>query len=166
MPMQSRSAVNSLVVIVLSLSLQKVDAISLQRDEEAQARLSERVRLVALAARVLDQEDLAGADDAAFPVARGDLHAALEVHDVLPPRRVVEVEIVIRLGLAEDNAVGGQALRQLAAAPLLGPLDLDVAEMRFAVGVGVEVVDAHVLSSRRKAKGERRKAKGESETSR
>ena len=39
-----------------------------------------------------------------------------------------------------------QKLRQFAAAALFDPLDLDVAEMRLAVGIGVEVVDARVYS--------------------
>jgi hypothetical protein len=43
-------------------------------------------RQMALAAGVLDQEHLAGADDAALAVAGRDLHAAVEVDDILAAR--------------------------------------------------------------------------------
>ena len=42
-------------------------------------------------------------------VARGDLHAGIEVDDVLPARRRVPVEIVIGLHLAENDAEIGRA---------------------------------------------------------
>ena len=60
-------------------------------------------------------------------------------------RRGVPVEVVLGLRLAEDHAGRRQTLRQLAAAALFDPFDLDVAEVRLAIGVGVEVVDAHEL---------------------
>src|SRR5262249_45642474 len=66
-----------------------------------------------------------------------------EIDDVLPPRRRVPVEIVVAGGLAEDDARCGKTLRQLAAGPLLGPFDLDVAKMGLALGVDVEIVNAH-----------------------
>jgi hypothetical protein len=53
--------------------------------------------------------------------------------------------LVLGLGLAEDDAGRRQALRQFAAAALFDPFDLDVAEVRLAIGVGVEVVDAHTV---------------------
>src|ERR1700722_16105024 len=98
---------------------------------------------VAFAGCVLDQDDLAGLDKTAFAVARGDLHPGVEVDDVLPARRRVPVDVVLGLGLAKDDAGCRQLFRQFAAAALLDPVDLDVAEMRFTVGVGVEVVDLH-----------------------
>jgi hypothetical protein len=95
------------------------------------------------AGRVLDEDDFARADHPRLAVARGDLHPGVEVNDVLPARRRVPVEIVIGLHLAEDNAGGGQPLRQLAGAALFDPLDVDVAEMRLALGIGVKIVDPH-----------------------
>src|SRR5437588_288734 len=76
-------------------------------------------------------------------VARGDLHPRVEVNDVLPARRRVPVEIVIGLHLAEDDASRGQPLRQFAGAALFDPFDVDVAEMRLALGIGVKIVDPH-----------------------
>src|SRR2546421_8912188 len=99
---------------------------------------------VALAGRVLDENDVAGGDEPVFAVARGDLHPGIEVDDVLPARRRVPVDIVLGLGLAKDHAGRRQLPRQFAAAALLGPFDLDVAEMRLAIGVGVEIVDPHL----------------------
>src|SRR5579862_4503929 len=53
-------------------------------------------------------------------------------------------------GLAKDHAGRGQFLRQFAAAPRFDPFHLDVAEMRFALRVGIEIVDFHrVLPIRR-----------------
>src|SRR4051812_7203377 len=98
---------------------------------------------MALAGRVFDQDDFARADDPRLAVARGDLHAGIEVDDVLPARRRMPVEVVIRLHLAKNDAGRGQPLRQLAARAFLDPFDLDVAEMRLALGVGIEVVDTH-----------------------
>src|ERR1041385_3927989 len=90
------------------------------------------LRQVTLAVGVLDQEHLARADQALLAVARGDLDARVEIDDVLPPRRRMPVEIIVAGGLAEDDAGCGKALRQLAAGPLLDPLDLDIAEMGLA----------------------------------
>src|ERR1700693_5894902 len=118
----------------------------LDRDEDRVADLAlDVIGEVPLAGRVLDQDDLANADQPALAVARGDLHPGIEVDDVLPARRGVPVEVVLGLGLTEDDAGRRQALRQFAAAALFDPFDLDVAEVRFALGVGVEVVDAHEL---------------------
>jgi hypothetical protein len=55
------------------------------------------------------------------------------------------VDVVLGLGLAKDDAGGRQALGQFAAARLLDPFHLDVAEMRLAAGVGIEVVYAESL---------------------
>src|SRR5262245_53612484 len=100
---------------------------------------------MSLPRRVLDQKDLARPDDAGFAVARGDLHARIEVYDVLAARRRVPVEVVLGSGLTEDDPGRRQALRELAAAPLLDPLDLDVAEVGLAFFVCVQVMDAHGL---------------------
>src|ERR1700730_16177365 len=100
-------------------------------------------RQVALAGRVLDQKYLAGADHAAFAVARRDLDRGIEVDDVLPARRGMPVEVIVAWALAENDAGCRQALGKPAAVPLLDPGDLDIAEMRFAVGVDIEVVNAH-----------------------
>src|ERR671930_171398 len=114
----------------------------LDRHEDGVAHLApDRLREVALAGRILDQEHLAGADDAALAVAGRDLHPGVEVDDVLAAGRRVPVEIILGLGLAEDDPGGGKALGELAAAPLLNPLDLDVPEVRLAVGVGIQIVD-------------------------
>src|SRR3984893_6903568 len=93
--------------------------------------------------RVLDQDHLAGADLAGFAVARGDLDAGVEIDDVLATGCGMPVEIVGRRNLAEDDAGRRQALGEFARARLLGPFDLDVAEVRLAVRVGVEVVYPH-----------------------
>src|SRR2546427_449057 len=60
---------------------------SVHGDEDAVARLAvERLGAMPLAPRVLDEEHFAGADAARLAVTRGDLHARVEIDDVLPPR--------------------------------------------------------------------------------
>src|SRR5438105_94112 len=105
----------------------------------------DRLRQMALAGRVLDQDDFAGADHAAFAVACRDLHAAVEIDDILPARRRVPVEIIVSGSLAKDDAGRRQPLRELAAAPFLDPRDLDVAEVGLAARVDVQIVNAHGL---------------------
>src|ERR1051325_9740378 len=100
---------------------------------------------VALTGRVLDKDYVAGRDEPAFAVARGDLHPGVEIDDVLPPRRRVPIDIVLGLGLAKDDTRHRQFSRQFAAPPFLDPFDLDIPEMRLALGVGVEIVDAHLF---------------------
>src|SRR5438270_232956 len=87
----------------------------------------------------------AGRDEPAFAVARGDLHPCVEVDDVLPPRGRMPIDIVLGLGLAKDDTGRRQLSRQFAAPPLLGPFDLNIAEMRLAVGVGVKIMDPHLF---------------------
>src|SRR5262249_56163054 len=67
---------------------------------------------------------------------------------VLPPRRRMPIEVVARRNLAENDAGRRQTPRQLAAARLLDPFDLDVPEMRLAARIGVEVVYPHRRLSR------------------
>ena len=98
---------------------------------------------VPLAGRVLDQNHLTGTDLAALAVTGGDLHAGVEVDNVLPARSGMPVEVVVRLDLAEDDAGSRQTFRELALARLLDPFDLDVPEMRLAIGIGIEVVNPH-----------------------
>src|SRR5262249_53308191 len=109
----------------------------------------DRLRKMAFAADVLDQDHFARADDAALAVAGGDAHAAIEIDDVLAARRPMPVEIVVAAGLAKDDAVRRQASRELAAAALFDPFHLDVAKMSFALGIDVEIVDPHGFASRR-----------------
>src|SRR5262245_18523163 len=101
---------------------------------------------MALAGGVLHQQHRAGSDDAALAVAGGYPDAAVEVDDVLAAGRGMPVEVIVRRGLAEDDAGGGQARGVLAELALLRPLDLDVAKMRDALGIDVEIVNAHALS--------------------
>src|SRR5262245_52075100 len=112
----------------------------IDRNEDGMAHpAAHRLRQVALAGNVLDQDDFAGADHPAFAVARRDLHPAVEVDDVLPARGRMPVEIIVAAGLAENDAGRGKPLRHQAAAPLLDPFDLDVAEVRVAPIVDVEI---------------------------
>src|SRR5580765_7010408 len=100
---------------------------------------------MALAVGVLDQEHLARADDALLAVARRDFHGAVEIDDVLAARCRMPRIVVGARRLAEDDAGRLEGVRRLPARALVLPLDLDVAEMRFALGVDVEVMDAHAI---------------------
>src|SRR2546430_8614772 len=118
-------------------------AASIDRHEDRVPHLAAHgLRQMALAAGVLDQEHLAGADDAALAVAGRDLHAAVEVDDILAARGGVPVEVVVAGRLAEDDAGGLQPLGELAEVPLLDPLHLDVAEVRLPLRIDVDIVNA------------------------
>src|SRR5690349_19905702 len=59
------------------------------------------------------------------------------------------VDVVLSLGIAKDDPSGRQAIGLLSASPILDPFDLDVAEMRLAAGIGVQILYAHrCLSSK------------------
>jgi hypothetical protein len=108
------------------------------------------LRQVAFAGGVLDQNHIADADHPALAVAGGYLHAGIEIDDVLPARRRMPVDVVLGLGLAEDDTGGWQALGKLAASPLLDPFHVDVAEMRLAAAIGIQIVYAQYESEKEK----------------
>ena len=98
---------------------------------------------MALAGGVLHQQHLARADGAALAVAGRDLHGAVEVDDVLAAGCGMPVEVVVGGRLAEDDAGRRQPRGELGEVALLDPGHLDVAEMRFTLGVGIEIVNTH-----------------------
>ena len=99
----------------------------LDRHEDRMAHLAlDRLGEMALAVSVLDQQDLARADDARLAVARLDRHAAVEVDDVLPARRRVPGVVVAAGRLAEDDAGCRDGRGSLAAGTLVLPFDFDV----------------------------------------
>src|SRR5437773_7681196 len=87
--------------------------VSVHGHEDAVAELAvERPGAVPLAPRVLDQEDLARADPPHLAVAGGDLHARVQVDDVLAPRGRVPVQVVVGRHLAEDDPGRRKARRE------------------------------------------------------
>src|SRR5215467_4235384 len=96
-----------------------------------------------LARRVLNQEHFPGTDHTPLAVARRDFHGALQIDDVLAPWRGMPVEVVVAGSLAKDDARGWQPCRILAEIPLLGPCHIDVTEVGFSLGIGIEIVNAH-----------------------
>src|SRR6185312_11603799 len=102
-----------------------------------------RLRQMTLAAHVLNQDYLAGADLPCLPVTRGDLHTAVEIDDILAAWRGVPGQIIVARGFAEDDASGGKPGRQLAAIPLLDPFDLDIAPVAFAGIIDIDIMNAH-----------------------
>jgi hypothetical protein len=59
---------------------------------------------VSLAGGVFDQEHFTGPDDALLTVAGRNLHAIVEIDDILPARGIVPVQLIGRLNLPEDDA--------------------------------------------------------------
>src|SRR5215469_8849300 len=98
---------------------------------------------MALAGCVFDQDDLAGADMTRLAVAGGDRNTACQTDHILPSGRSVPAVFIVGGGFAEHDAGRRQALRQLARGRLLDPVDLNVAEMRLAIGILVKVMDTH-----------------------
>src|SRR5215471_7313945 len=81
---------------------------------------------MALAPGILHEHDLARLDPAHLAVARGELHARVQVDDVLAARRGMPVEVVLAGHLAEDDAGSGLARRHTAGGRGRLELDLDV----------------------------------------
>src|SRR5580704_1606723 len=120
------------------------DARSIDRHVDSVPRfVARRSGDVALACGVLDQDDLAGTDVAGLAVAGGDRDPTRQTDHILPAWRAVPAVFVVRGGLAEHDAARRQAFRQSAGGGLLHPVDLDVAEMRLAVGILVQIVNTH-----------------------
>src|SRR5580765_6194538 len=71
------------------------DRFDRHEDRVAQLRL-DVLREVTLTRGVLDQDDLAGPDHTALAIAGRDLDPTDKVDDVLPSRRRVPIEIVVR----------------------------------------------------------------------
>src|SRR5947209_18924855 len=99
----------------------------------------DRLRQMPLAAGVLDQDHLAGADDAGLAVARRQFHACVKVDDVLPSRRRMPRPVMLRLGLAEDDAVCRKPRRGLSLTPFLPAGDLDIPPRRVALPCSYEM---------------------------
>ena len=75
------------------------------RHEDRMADLAfDVLREMALAGRILDQDDLARADEPALAVAGGNFDPGVEIDDVLAARRGVPVDVVLGLGFAKDDA--------------------------------------------------------------
>ena len=94
---------------------------------------------------ILDQDHLPSIDDPGFTVARRDLHTIVKIDDVLPPGRVVPIEIVRRLYLAKNDSSCGKALRIATTGRGLNIFNVDVFKMRFAIVIRVQMMDFHTL---------------------
>src|SRR5881628_2958057 len=117
---------------------------SVHGDEDTVARLAvERLGTMPLPPRVLDEDHLAGADPSRLAVARGDLHARVEIDDVLPPRGGMPIQVVLGLDFAEDDPGSWKARGQPPRAARFREGDLHVLEVRLTVRVDVEPVDLH-----------------------
>src|SRR5215831_12389927 len=103
---------------------------------------------MALAPCVFDEHDLPRLHPAHLAVARGKLHARVQVDDVLPAWRGMPVEVVLAGHLAENDAGGGLPRRHTAGGRGRLELDLDVLEVRLALVVRVESDDLHRAPSR------------------
>src|ERR1700759_2667838 len=98
---------------------------------------------MAFAANIFHQNDFAGADFPSLTVAGGNLHATVQVDDVLPARGRMPAQIIIAAGFAEDDPGGREPGGQFAAVTLLNPGNLDIAPVRFPRIIDVDIVNSH-----------------------
>src|SRR5262249_5000236 len=89
------------------------------------------------------EDHLTGADAPRLAVAGRDLHAGVQVDDVLAPGRGMPVEVVVGRDLTEDDAAGRQARGHPPGSRLFLELDLEVLPVRLALFVRIEPVDFH-----------------------
>src|SRR5437016_5553975 len=80
---------------------------------------------------------------AGLAVAGGDRDPTRQIDYVLPAGRSMPAVLVVRVGFAEHDAGRRQAFRQFVGGRLLDPVDLDVAEVRLAIGILVHIVNTH-----------------------
>src|SRR5260370_26146491 len=80
---------------------------------------------------------------AGLAVAGGDSDPTSQTDHILPAGWPVPGVFEVRGGFAEHDAGRRQAFRDFAGGRLLDPLDLDVAEMRLAIGILVQIVNTH-----------------------
>src|SRR5947207_2447153 len=80
-----------------------------------------------------------------FSTTISPARGAVEIDDVLPAWCGMPRIVVGARRLAKDDAGRFEGVRRLPTRTLVLPFDLDVAEMRLALGVGVEVMDAHEI---------------------
>src|SRR6516225_2104003 len=82
------------------------------RNEDRASHLTGHgLREVALAGGVFHEDHLAGADNSLLAVAGRELHARVEVDDVLPARRRMPIKVVVAGRLAKDDARGRKTPR-------------------------------------------------------
>lgn len=119
-----------------------------QRDEDLGAGGLDPPADVALAGRVIGQEDVADAELTRRSVADLDLDAPRQMNHELTPRRLMEVvHIPVAVGtrLAEERCVCGDlATQRSPGAAGVVQRDLEVLEMRLAIIAGVDTCDLHL----------------------
>ena len=113
-----------------------------QREEERPSRAFDFARDVAAAGGVVGEQDLARAELALFARAALNLHAARERDYELAGGRVVEIERGPERRFTKGDALKGD---ELGDAPVgaFAQGDIEVFEVRFVVGAGVNACDVH-----------------------
>src|SRR5262249_35650172 len=101
---------------------------------------------VALARQVLGDQDVAGTEAAHGAVADLDVHRPREREHRIAARRVVPRIAALRIEAAHDDAAAGNQLGRLGLVPARLEAELDVLEVRLAVGAAVDANDRHVSS--------------------
>ena len=125
------------------LAAQRVDVEVLgEGNEQAVAWAFDVPGDVSASADVVGQEDVTAVQLQFGAVAHFDLDGPAEVHDELPPRRIVEVQFSAGWRGAKHHAFGLEQLREAAVATL-GHCNVNGLEMGFAVVAGVDACDLH-----------------------
>jgi hypothetical protein len=107
------------------------------------AKHSQTLGKMAFAVLVLVENDLARADRSCLAVAGGDLVRSVQVYHVLSARRVMPVEMPIRRCRAKNDTGCAKRFRRGPVGTRFSQLNLDIAEVRLTILVGVKIMDAH-----------------------
>src|ERR1700682_1690680 len=99
-----------------------------------------------LPGRVFHEHHFSGFDHAGFAVTDGNLGRSIEIDHVLPSRRGMPSEREVGLGTPKLQACHWKHRGTVTRTNLLDPLDLDVAKVRDAVRVRINVVNSHRLT--------------------
>ena len=102
---------------------------------------------MAFAVHILDQIDFTGSDDPRLAIARRNPVRRVQIDHVLPPGRCMPVKEPVGGGGAKYDASCRKYFRDGPVGTSVTELDFDIAEMRLAVLVRIEIVNSHLVLS-------------------
>jgi NADPH2:quinone reductase len=147
----AQAAVEALTVGGPRMSHSPAYALIDRHKDSAVEIFTEQLCDMALPGDVFDQHHFADANHAALTIARGDLKSCVEVDHILPARRRMPMHTRLHnsclLSFDKDNGCGRKPFGQLkTGGRLLGALNLNFAEMRLTIGIGIQIKNAHCTS--------------------
>src|SRR5262249_28826783 len=118
-----------------------------RNDERFSRAAINGTREMAFSGQIFGENDRARSEDPALAIAGYDFDRAFQIDEILTPRRVVPVDVIVSVCFPESERFDIYGIGNLS--PLVDglPVNLDIADMRLAFFVGVDVVNKHDVPS-------------------